>query len=98
MEIELTKSAKKSIALIYKEYLRRIENGQRKVDAKDFELDTHPDLVKAVDDDRQELSGHDFIKNYKRGFRLEDKAIVYMENKTADTIKSWLSFGAQFIP
>ena len=29
---------------------------------------------------------------------ITDKGIFYMENKTVDTIKEWLSFGTQLIP
>ena len=50
-------------------------------------------------DDLKELREAGAVKvDIGKNIDLENKAIIYMENLPADTIKGWLSFGAQFIP
>lgn len=94
MNTELTKSAKKSLAIIYKEYCQRLKNGQSKNQAIYFNVPPNEIL-----DDKNELKNAGFIKtDIVGGIELTNHAIIFMENKTADTIKEWLSFGAQFIP
>lgn len=94
MDVELTKSAKKSIAVIYKHYCSRIKDGQAKCQAVYFEFP--PD---DISNDIKELKNAGFIKaDIVGGIELTDHAIIFMENKTVDTIKEWLSFGAQFLP
>lgn len=94
MEIELTKSAKKSLATIYKDYCQRIQEGKTKRQAIYFNQ-----MTENVSDDMAELKKAGFVKmDIVGGFELTDHAIVFMENKTIDTVKEWLSFGAQFIP
>lgn len=94
MEIELTKSAKKSLATLYKEYCQRIDNGQKKAQAVCFE--NWPD---DIIENKTELKRAGFITVDILGdIELTDKAIIYMENKTVDAIKEWLSIGSQLIP
>lgn len=101
MNIELTKSAKKSIAKIYKEYLRRVKNGESKEQAKSFRSGNVEqfELIKSIQEDVRDLIEAGFIKMDIIGdFELQNKAVVYMENLAPDTIKEWLSFVTNFLP
>ncbi len=94
MNVELTRSAKKSLATLYREYCQRLNAGQKKSQAVSF-----PSYAESISEDRNELKNAGFIRVDILGdISLTDKAIIYMENKTLDTIKEWLSFGTQFIP
>ncbi len=99
--MELTKSAKRSIAVIYKEYESRRNRGVTKGAATYFdgyaaELEQ---LHKQVDEDVPELKAAGFITpDIVGGFTLNDKAIIFMENQTAETVKEWIFFFTQFIP
>lgn len=101
MDIELTKDAKKAIARIYKEYIRRKDEGKPKMQARYFDnYDmSQREFINSVWEDIPELKNAGLVKAYVTAcFELTDKGIVYMENKTIDTIKEWLSFGSNFIP
>lgn len=92
--IELTKEAKKALAVLYKEYTQRRKAGQRKDQATFF--DVCPEEVREA---RLELTRAGFLQSFfLGGVSLTDSAIVFMENKLVETIKEWLSFGAQFLP
>ena len=91
MAIELTKSAKKSLATLYREYCQRLNAGEKKAQAASFQS-----YSEFVMDNRKELKDAGFIRVDLLGNIY--LAIIYMENKTADAIKEWLSFGTQFIP
>lgn len=94
MANELTKSAKKSLATLYREYCQRLNAGEKKAQATSFQS-----YSEFVMDNRKELKDAGFIRVDLLGnIYLTDKTIIYMENKTADAIKEWLSFGTQFIP
>lgn len=94
MAAELTKSAKKSLATLYREYCQRLKAGERKAQAISFQS-----YNEFVMDNRKELKDAGFIQvDLVGNIFLTNRAIIYMENKTADTIKEWLSFGTQFIP
>ena len=100
MDIELTKAGKKTIARVYKEYQNRIASGENKMQARYFDAynPKHGEFIDSVWEDIPELKNQGFVKAYVTAcFELTDKGIVYMENLTIDTIKEWLSFGAQFI-
>lgn len=101
MGIELTKDAKKSLALLYKVYEKRRRSGMAK-SAAAYMSGTSEDTAqvnRAVLEDRKELQNAGLIScDIVGGILLKDAAIIYMENKTANTIKEWLSFGTQFIP
>lgn len=101
LEIELTKDAKKSLALLYRVYESRRKSGMPKSSAVylDGFSDDTSEVNRAVLEDRQELQNAGLISvDIVGGILIKDAAIVYMESKTANTIKEWLSFGAQFIP
>lgn len=101
MTVSLTKDGKKTIARIYNEYLRRRSEGKGKMQARYFDnYDmAQRDFIKSVWEDIPELKAHGMVKAYVTAcFELTDAGIVYMENIKAETIKEWLSFGAQFIP
>lgn len=90
----LTRSAKKSLAILYKEYRQRLESGQRKPQAVYFS--EYEDIVS---DNREELKAAGYIQtDIIGGISLTDKAIILMENQTIDAIRDLLSFGSQFIP
>lgn len=94
MNAELTKSAKRSLATLYEEYLQRRGAGMAKNLA--IEFSEYSDDIR---DDRRELIKAGFVRVDVIGeLVLTDAAIIFMENKKIDTIKEWLSFGAQFIP
>ncbi len=94
MEIELTKNAKKSLAILYKEYCMRLKEGQSKESASSFSP-----CPANIEEDIDELVENGLIETDIIGnLELTKAAIVFMENKTMKTIKEWLSFGAQFIP
>ena len=101
MDVELTKSAKKSIAKIYKEYLRRVKSGESKAQAAFFDNgnEEQAELISYISDDSRELRSAGLIKETITGcIELQNSAIVYMENLTQDTINEWLSFVANFLP
>ena len=94
--MELTKSVKKSLAILYKEYCQRVKSGVCKSDARRIHAGEYPEELL---DDLKELREAGAVKvDIGKNIDLENKAIIYMENLPADTIKGWLSFGAQFIP
>lgn len=94
MSAELTREAKKALAVLYKEYSRRRKAGQRKDQAVFF--DVCPEDIKEA---RLELKHAGRIKAFAYGgIELTDNAIIFMENKPVETIKEWLSFGAQLLP
>nr|DAT52106.1 MAG TPA: hypothetical protein [Caudoviricetes sp.] len=94
MEIELTRAAKKTLAVLYKEYRQRINAGMKKAQAISFE-----NCSKDILESRNELKTAGLVKvDILGNIQLTDKAIIFMEGKAWDTIKGWLSFGAQFIP
>lgn len=101
MEIELTKEAKGAIAAIYSTYEARRKAGQSKNSATYFSYETTDgrDVCQKAEDSSQELKAAGLIKkDVLGGITLTDRGIIFMENKTANTIKEWLSFLAQFIP
>lgn len=101
MEINLTKDAKRSLAMIYRVYEKRRKAGMPKSQANylDGISDDCIQVNRSVMEDRQELQNAGLIScDIVGGILLKDAAIIYMEGKTASTIKEWLSFGAQFIP
>lgn len=94
MSAELTKEAKKALAVLYKEYTQRRKAGQRKDQAVFF--DVCPEEVKEA---CPELTRAGFVHSFiLGGLELTDSGIVFVENKPVETIKEWLSFGAQFLP
>ena len=101
MEIELTKEAKGAIAAIYSTYEARRKAGKSKSSAVYFsgDADDGMDVCHKVMDSAQELKAAGLIKmDVLGGITLTDRGIIFMENKTANTLKEWLSFLAQFIP
>ena len=98
-DIQLTKDSKQLLAIIYKEYLSKINNGVSKNSAKRighisdiYELvpDWLPDDVLET---MNELSRSEYVCN-KYGNNtiidsyLLDKTIIYFENKNINTIKT----------
>lgn len=101
MNVELTKSGKAAIATLYCKYMERVKNKEPKLQSRIFNKDipAQAAILGSITDDLPELKAAGFIEIYLYGdVKLLDKAIIFMENKTADVIKDWLSFAAQFIP
>ena len=101
MNVELTKSAKAAIATLYCKYMERMKNKEPKLQARTFstEIPAQSAILDSVKEDLPELKAAGFIEIYLYGdIKLLDKAIIFMENKTAENIKEWLSFASQFIP
>lgn len=99
MNIQLTKSAKKSVALIYKEYEHRVASGENKSSAMRFSIDTYKTLYNAISEDLNFLKNIGFVKIFLyNDFDITYDLIIYMENLTRSTILEWLSFGSQFVP
>ena len=85
---QLTKDADRAICLIYAEYLKRKGSGLPKSRARDFSVPQNREpLYKAMNqtdfnDTLSELNAAGFLRLYLgHGFLLEDKGILYMENR-----------------
>lgn len=92
---DLTKSAKKSLATLYKEYRQRRKDGQEKRQAVSFSAA----FAESVSQDKRELKAAGYVKiDILGNITLTDQAIILMENQKADTIKEWLTLGANLIP
>lgn len=103
-ESDLTKDSKELLAIIYKEYLSKINNGVAKSDAKIIgDAKSVNELAKDwmledVVETMSELGKAEYIKNTYADNTiyfsvLLDKSIIYFENKNINTIKSiadWL--------
>ncbi len=100
MEIELTKDAKIALAKVYQKYKERRKSGLSKLDASYIDVKSEfPNDYQEVLDNCQELKNAGLVSlDLGLGLSIKDAAIVYMENKTAGTIKEWLSFASNFIP
>ena len=104
MEIEITRSAQKTAATLYKEYLERVRNGSSKTLAREFSdeeltalfADEHPEDAYQT---RNELIQTFSMKtNILGDLFLSDKFIAHMENRYKNGLKEVLSFLSQFIP
>lgn len=101
MDIQLTKDSQHALAIIYSAYNVRRSAGLSKSESIIFSDETADGkrVCAETNDSLLELKNAECIDLFITGeFVLLDKAIIYMENKSLETIKSWLSFGAQFIP
>ena len=101
MSVELTRESRRVLKSIYDLYCDRRKSGQAKSAATYFAstgFGKGPD-IEGLPDAERELSDVGFIKcDITGGFELRDKAIIFMENFTKDTILKWLEFGSSFIP
>lgn len=96
MEIELTKESRRVLKSIYDVYCDRRKSGKSNSSAIRFDDSASID---GLSDAKQELCKAGFITMDIIGdFKLEDKAIIFMENFPKDTILKWLEFGTNFIP
>lgn len=87
-DFKLTKDADHAICLIYKAYLDRKASGQTRARAKDFsaahsrESFYSSDIGEDFNDCLAELRDAKLIRLYKDfGFTLENKSLLYMENR-----------------
>ena len=98
-EINLTKSARKSIRLIYKEYKRRIRSGVPKEKAIIFDPVLDFDLKEKVKNDRSLLKDRGLLKLYViGGFAITDEGICYCENRMIRAVINFSLFILQFRP
>lgn len=101
MSAELTKESREALKNAYDLYCERRESGIAKSAAVYFD---DPEWgggprIDGMPDSKSELSNAKFIKtDIVGGFTLTDKAIIFMENFTKDSVLKWLSFGTNFIP
>ncbi|MEQ7258868.1 hypothetical protein ABQD63_04045 [Lactococcus garvieae] len=107
-ELQLTKDSKELLAIIYKEYLSKISNGMSKRQAK---IVGHADTVCAlapewlpedVVETMWELGRSGYLKNTPADNTvyfsvLQDKAILYFENKNINTVKSIAEWALKLI-
>ncbi|EKF50924.1 hypothetical protein [Lactococcus garvieae] len=107
-ELQLTKDSKELLAIIYKEYLSKINNGESKRFAKRIGhlttvCELAPDwLEDDVLDTMNELGQAGFIKNQHGNniiynSYLLDKTIIYFENKNINTVKSIAEWALKLI-
>lgn len=100
METKLTKDADKMICEIYSVYLERRANGIPKKQSKDFADQSHwPEKYRTAwmspdgKDTLKELKSADFIRYFiYGGFELNDKAVLYMENRFKNGISEVLEW------
>lgn len=101
MSVELTRESRKALKNAYDLYCERRKAGQSKAAAVYFAdpvWDSGP-KIEGMEDAKSELKNAGFIKcDIVGGFTLLDKAIIFMENFTKDSILKWLEFGSNFIP
>ena len=101
MEIELTKDSRKTLKRIYEMYCNRRDAGQSKSSARYFAdpMWGGGPTIDGMDDARDELRNAKLIKtDITGGFELTDRAIIFMENFTKDSILKWIDVGTKFIP
>lgn len=97
MSAELTKESRHVLKRIYDIYCERRKAGSSKSSAIYF--DSPETEIDGFSDSKRELSQTGFIKSdIVGGCELQDKAIIFMENFTKDSILKWLEVGSMFIP
>lgn len=87
--VELSKDARKQLGTLYDTYQTRTKAGMAKPNARDFQFDKMMEIREALGwsqddllDTERELRNAGFIKPYMHGAcRLEEPAILYMENR-----------------
>jgi len=98
-DIQLTKDSKELLAIIYKEYLSKINNGVSKNSAKRIghideicalASDWLPDdVLETMNElDRSKYVHNQYGNNTIYNSFLLDKTIIYFENKNINTIKT----------
>lgn len=100
MDIQLSRDADMVVCQIYKEYLKRIESGTPKADAKIFKdvdgfIKTYfpnmdkMDFVDILSELRQTLNLRIYVN---ASFQLSNEAIIYMENRFKNGTKQILDW------
>lgn len=98
MKEQLSKKADKLLCMFYKTYLQRRKDGIPKTDAAFFESTWTSDLFpNEAEDDLliafAELCHAKYIRSYiEASFDLENTAIIYMENRFPDGLKTLLEY------
>lgn len=106
METALTKSAQKTLSVIYKAYVKRCKHGESQAASADFNDLTRlrqehfPDAdLQSLQRDLNEISKKFGIRRYIRsGIILNDEAITYMEALPKNTARTVIDIVAKFIP
>lgn len=104
--MQLTKDTDKFLCEIYAEFLSRRKSGLSKSSAKCFSAPgklvtefMQGTLPEDIYDCLEELQKVKFIRrNVTGSFRLEDSAIIYMEQRFKNGFKEVTDFIAKFIP
>ena len=106
----MAKDTKQILYGLYKEYLRRRNDGASRMDSKSFDSaqtiqeNFFPDIsVSDVEDSLRELDNEGLVHNRYGsdkiyGFVFTDRAIEVMENQKKETLLSIANFVSKFIP
>lgn len=106
----MTKDTKQILYGLYKEYLRRRNDGASRMDSKSFDStqtiqeNFFPDIsVSDVEDSLRELDNEGLVHNRYGsdkiyGFVFTDRTIEVMENQKKETLLSIANFVSKFIP
>ena len=102
-DFKLTKDADYAMCLIYKAYLDRKSSGMPRNQAKDFSTvqsreSFYSSVAKAdFNDCLRELRDAELIRLYRdSGFLLDNKALLYMENRFPRGIEQLISVLSEF--
>lgn len=105
-DFEMSKNAEKLLCTLYKVYLERRKSGLSKSQARYFGLGEIAGLAKQLkwnvddtEDAARELGNVGALDLYMQcSGSLEDKAIIYMENRFKNGLVDVLAFLSNFIP
>lgn len=103
--IELSKDAQKLLGVLYETYRIRREVGMSKTNSRDFQFDKIMEIGGVIGwqrddllDTERELQKAGFITIFMRGAcKLEDPAIVYMENHFKNSVTDAMSFVSEIL-
>ena len=91
--MDLTKSAKKPLAILYKEYCQRVKSGISKQSAISFIKGEYPDFI--LDDVKELCNAKMIWFDMAQTIWFEPDGIIFMEKQEEKTLKKWLSFGGK---
>lgn len=100
MDVSLTKESRHALKEIYRIYAERRKEGMQKSLAVRFKDSPGSDrlAIDGLSDCKQELSKAGFLRSFITGdFDLTDKAIIFMENLTKESLLKWLEVGVSFL-
>lgn len=97
--VELSRDAQKLLSVLYETYQARRKAGMSKISARDFQVDKITEICEVIGwqwedllSTEGELRKAGFIVVFMQGScRLEDSAVVYMENHFKNSVTDALS-------